>query len=101
MNLDLQAPASSFAAQDMSARAGLVFPSPPNRRAGNIEPIELPDLGASGAPIRVPTKMERLVRNAHREGVPFARLWENRRMMLSLGLDPKGKPGLWLVQKVP
>lgn len=36
----------------------------------------------------------------HREGLPVARLWENRSALLSLGLNAKGKPGLWLVQKI-
>jgi hypothetical protein len=33
------------------------------------------------------------------EGLPLARLWENHSALISLGLNPKGKPGLWLVQK--
>jgi hypothetical protein len=35
----------------------------------------------------------------HREGLPVARLWENHSALISLGLNAKGKPGLWLVQK--
>ena len=35
----------------------------------------------------------------HREGLPVARLWENHSALVSLGLNQKGKPGLWLVQK--
>jgi hypothetical protein len=35
----------------------------------------------------------------HREGLPIARLWESHRALLSLGLNQRGKPGLWLVQK--
>lgn len=42
---------------------------------------------------------ETLVRRFHREGLPVARLWENHSALVSLGLNAKGKPGLWLVQK--
>ena len=40
------------------------------------------------------------VRRVHQEGLPVARLFESRSALLHLGLSPKGKPGLWLVQKV-
>jgi hypothetical protein len=33
------------------------------------------------------------------EGLPVARLWENHAALVSLGLNQKGKPGLWLMQK--
>jgi hypothetical protein len=44
---------------------------------------------------------EQVARRIQREGLPFARLWQTRSAMLSLGLNAKGKPGLWLVQKIP
>ena len=44
--------------------------------------------------------MEELVQRAHREGVPVARLWENKSALLHLGLNQRGKPGLWLIQKI-
>lgn len=40
-----------------------------------------------------------LANRFHREGLPVARLWENHSALVSLGLNAKGKPGLWLVQK--
>jgi hypothetical protein len=58
----------------------------------------LPGLGAAGE-ARVMGRAESLVRSFHREGLPVARLWENHSALLSLGLNAKGKPGLWLVQK--
>ena len=39
------------------------------------------------------------VRRVHREGLPVARLFETKGVLVHLGLNPKGKPGLWLVQK--
>jgi hypothetical protein len=48
---------------------------------------------------RVMGRTESFVRSFHREGLPVARLWENHSALVSLGLNGKGKPGLWLVQK--
>jgi hypothetical protein len=39
-------------------------------------------------------------RRVHREGLPLARLWENKSALISLGLNKKGKPGLWIIQKI-
>jgi hypothetical protein len=39
------------------------------------------------------------VRRVHREGLPVARLFESKSALVHLGLSPKGKPGLRLVQK--
>ncbi len=44
-------------------------------------------------------RTEALARRFRREGLPIARLWENHSALVSLGLNAKGKPGLWLVQK--
>jgi hypothetical protein len=57
-----------------------------------------PGLGTAGQ-TRVMGRAESFVRSFHREGLPVARLWENHSALLSLGLNGKGKPGLWLVQK--
>jgi hypothetical protein len=43
--------------------------------------------------------VQSMVEHFHREGLPVARLWENHSALVSLGLNGKGKPGLWLVQK--
>jgi len=56
-------------------------------------------LGASAGEPRVMSRAESFARRVHREGLPVARLWENHSALISLGLNAKGKPGLWLVQK--
>jgi hypothetical protein len=56
-------------------------------------------LGADAGEARVMSRAESFARRFHREGLPVARLWENHSALLSLGLNAKGKPGLWLVQK--
>ena len=48
---------------------------------------------------RVMSRAESFARRVRREGLPLARLWENHSALVSLGLNAKGKPGLWLVQK--
>lgn len=93
-HLDLRAP---FPATDVSERASL-FPSMLRRRGvGSQEQVQLPMLGASG--MRSRPGIEDFVRRVHREGLPVARLFESKAALLHLGLNPKGKPGLWLVQK--
>jgi hypothetical protein len=44
---------------------------------------------------------EAMVKRVQREGLPVARLWENKAALLSVGLNQKGQPGLWLMQKTP
>jgi hypothetical protein len=63
-------------------------------RAGNDSPV----LGTS---MRTMSKPEEIARRVQHEGLPVARLWESHSALVSLGLSPRGKPGLWLIQKVP
>jgi hypothetical protein len=67
--------------------------------SGNIGALSLPVLGDNGRLTREPTRLEQFARKVQREGVPLARLWENQHALVSLGLSPRGKPGLWLTQK--
>jgi hypothetical protein len=62
------------------------------------EPIQVPAaMGADG--MRTRPGIQEFVRRVHQEGLPVARLFESKSALLHLGLSPKGKPGLWLVQK--
>jgi hypothetical protein len=61
--------------------------------------LQLPDLGANVTQSRLPSRAEEFARRVHREGLPVARLWENKSALVSLGLNEKGKPGLWVMQK--
>jgi hypothetical protein len=49
---------------------------------------------------RVPSRAEQLVRNFHRDGLPVARLFQSENSLVHLGLNQKGKPGLWIVEKI-
>jgi hypothetical protein len=77
--------------------------APENWKATEAHPSEP---GEKSLPLRIPfakpnSPAEALVSRVHREGLPVARLWENKSMLLSLGFNQKGQAGLWLIQKMP
>jgi hypothetical protein len=94
--LDLRPAATSLAA-DKNSEA---FPSSLHRQTlGAQQELQLPGSGFAVAQPRPMGGVEEFARRVHREGLPVARLWENRSALVSLGLNQKGKPGLWIVQK--
>src|SRR5271154_4085525 len=96
MHLDLRAPAQPATAEERAP----VFPSAITHRpfATPEETPQLPNFGAGNATIRPP--LAELARHIQHEGLPIARLWENHSALVHIGLNQKGKPGIWLVQKV-
>jgi hypothetical protein len=94
--LDLRPSMSTIAAVEKSTAT---FPSAARSSMGEARHIELPALGSEGTQ-RIPSRAEEFARRVHREGLPLARLWENKSALVSLGLNKKGKPGLWIVQKI-
>ena len=46
--------------------------------SGPQEQLQLPNLGTEGTQARVPGRVEEFARRVHREGLPVARLWENK-----------------------
>jgi hypothetical protein len=98
--LDLHAPAAAMAAAAAADKPSTAFPSAlhPHTVAGSSR-IQLPG-GTEGPQTRIPNHLEEFARRVHREGLPVARLWENNSALVSVGLNPRGKPGLWLVQKM-
>jgi hypothetical protein len=78
------------------------FPSAKRARIASDNRVQdgLPTLGG-GAPTRTMSRAEETARRLQHEGLPIARLWESRTALLHVGLNPRGKPGLWLIQKVP
>jgi hypothetical protein len=94
-HLDLRAPVPAADAAEKSS----AFPSMSHmHRLGSQEPVQLPALGLDT--MRSRPGIQDFVRRVHHEGLPVARLFESKTALLHLGLNPKGKPGLWLVQKV-
>jgi hypothetical protein len=109
--LDLRAPANvpapsaaTTASPAFPWAASLAFPSArrtPGRTLGTANDLDqLPALGADGLQMKTTSRPEEIVRRVHREGIPVARLWENHSVLVSLGLNQRGKPGLWFIQKV-
>ncbi len=81
----------------MAEKLPSAFPSRAQRQHPAQERIEPALLGSDGMHAR--TGIEEFVHRVHREGLPVARLFETRSALLHLGFSPRGKPGLWLVQK--
>ena len=76
------------------------FPSSLHRQTlGSQEQLQLPNSGSESSQLRMTGQAEEFARRVHREGLPVARLWENKSALVSIGLNQKGKPGLWLIQK--
>ena len=89
-----------------AALASMTFPSAIHHLdlgkadRGTDDRIQLPALGIGERNFRAMSQAEIFVRRVHREGLPVARLWESKSALLSIGLNQKGKPGLWLTQQV-
>jgi hypothetical protein len=96
IHLDLRAPAQSLTSEERAP----VFPSAfaHRRFTATEETAQLPSLGAGNARVRAP--LAELARHIQHEGLPIARLWENHSALVHIGLNQRGKPGLWLVQKI-
>ena len=95
--LDLRLPSHAVEARGMAEKSSSAFPSMAHRQNPAQEQVELPILGSDG--MRTRPTIQDFVHRVHREGLPLARLFENRSALVHLGLSPKGKPGIWLVQK--
>jgi hypothetical protein len=106
-HLDLRPPTNAVISADKSDVAEKTLPFPSMRRSldgmgyGQHDQSQ-PSKSKFGAAAsgRVIGRTEELVRRVHQEGLPVARLWESHSALVSLGLNQKGKPGLWLIQKV-
>lgn len=98
-HLDLTAPTAQTQAPD---KTSMRFPSSIHHQviAGMDDGGRLPTLAIEANQGREIGRAEEFARRVHREGVPLARLWENKSALVSLGLNQKGKAGLWLIQKV-
>jgi hypothetical protein len=96
-HLDLRPPSHAVEAGNAAEKSPSAFPSMARRQNTAQEPVELPVLASDG--MRTRPSVEEFARRVHREGLPVARLFETKSALVHLGLSPRGKPGLWLVQK--
>jgi hypothetical protein len=63
---------------------------------------ERSSMGRDGLPMARPmSRVQEMAHRFQREGLPVARLFENHSALVSLGLNQHGKPGIWLIQKLP
>jgi hypothetical protein len=98
--LDLRAPVHSSAGSDAGlASSRIQWQSRATVSASDDD--RLPELAAAKLPMATTkSRAESLVRRARHEGIPFVRLWQGRSAFVSLGLNPRGVPGVWLIQKM-
>lgn len=96
LHLDLRAPSHAMEAANLAGKSPSAFPMV-RRQNPAQERIELPLLGSDG--MRARPTIQEFVHKVHQEGLPIARLFETKSALVHLGLSPRGKPGLWLVQK--
>jgi hypothetical protein len=69
------------------------------RTSDTGEDKRLASLGAAMNQERPSTRTDALIQRFHREGLPLARLWQGHAAVVSVGLNPKGKPGLWWIKQ--
>lgn len=103
-HLDLRAPlrlelGSRLDLAGNAADRGHTFATPMPRAASSPqEQVPLSAMASDG--MRSRPAIQDFVRRVHHEGLPVARLFESKTALVHVGLSPKGKPGLWLVQKI-
>jgi hypothetical protein len=100
--LDLRPPSESTGIDE--AVAGPSF-APDNHRlfAGQLS-SRIDATRAASPPAsqngHIMSPMESLVHNYRQDGLPVAKLFQSNESLVHLGLNPKGKPGLWIVHKL-
>ena len=94
-HLDLRAPVPAVDAAEKRSAFPLMSHA---HRFGSQEQVQPPAPGLDT--MRSRPGVQDFVRRVQHEGLPVARLFESKTALLHLGLNPRGKPGLWLVQKV-
>ena len=67
---------------------------------GTDDRTRRPAFGTGELSFRTMSQAEIFARRVHQEGLPVARLFESKSALLSVGLNQKGKPGLWFTQKL-
>jgi hypothetical protein len=98
------APVASAPLASAPGDSAAAFPSAKRAPLGAVTGAEEDQAAPSGAglvALRMESKIHEWERRVPREGLPVARLWETKTALLHVGLSPRGKPGLWLIQKVP
>jgi hypothetical protein len=97
--LDLSPPAHAIESlQQASTPLPSAFPSRHRPASILLAPLQLPNLGAEVPRSR--GRVDDFVRRFHKDGLPVARLFEDKSTLVHVGLSPRGKPGLWFVHSL-
>jgi len=97
-HLDLRAPSHLEMAGNAAERSHFLAAPTLRQNLSSQEQVPLAAMASDG--MRTRPAFQDFVRRVHREGLPVARLFESKSALVHVGLSPKGKPGLWLVQKI-
>jgi hypothetical protein len=107
--LDLRVPHDPFAQEIRAGGAAPAFRDYPTGALHQVRGLEgsgtndhgtRSGFGISGTDFRMASPTERFVDRVHREGLPVARLWQSESALLSIGLNQRGKPGVWFTKTV-
>ena len=107
-NLDLRPPGVSPAAisrEGATVPASEPFPSTThhldlgNSDIAASDRVQARALDMGELDFRVMSQAAIFAHRVHQEGLPIARLFESKSALLSIGLNKRGKPGLWFTQK--
>ena len=98
-HLDLRAPFHAVDAGNVAEKTASTFPSMAHRQSQNPAQDQAGISSFASEGMHARPAIQDFVRKVHREGLPVARLFETKSALVHLGLSPRGKPGLWLVQK--
>jgi len=97
--LDLHAPAVH---SELAVRESAMASEASSSNLAPADALWLQPAWHGDAPqLRDRTAAQELVHGMRRNGVPLARLWQGRGALFSVGLSPKGKPGLWFTKQLP
>jgi hypothetical protein len=96
-HLDLRPPTTIFGST--SVDKDTAFVAMHRQAPGAEQPDRFSQLGGDLPQRRIMGRPEEIVNRFRHEGLPVARLWENHAALVSLGLNQRGKPGLWIIQK--
>jgi hypothetical protein len=88
--LDLRPPELPKGSEDFSFGANRHLLGSENKNASVLSEVSI---------AKPMSPAEAFARRVHQEGLPVARLFESRTALVSVGLNQRGKPGLWLIQK--
>jgi hypothetical protein len=90
--------AGSVALELRTFPSGIQHPARDVAGSGANDHAALTDLPTSDTDFHFASPSERFVGRMRREGLPIARLWKSESALLSIGLNKRGKPGVWFTK---